>query len=327
MDCRYSKNKIRRAGEDLAAGILVGDEKSEALQMVGHWRAAHMEPLHKALSMLEDVCGQDDSTVLVSRLKRIDTIINKLNRPGHTFILTTLRDIAGCRLILQSEEAVRQLSEAIQMSGQCRDVKDYISSPKNSGYRGIHMICRYNAESYGYKNLDVEVQLRTRLQHDWATAVEIYDMISGSTLKFGGGTREQRRFFNLAAALMSNDVDDELAARDELRALNDDLHVLSILREATNSMYVICEPDLEIDRSYSCLITVDIGVQQVSLETFTGAQEDDAAKKYTELEASGGEGLVYLLARAGSVEDLRRAYPNYYSNISEFVDWLQDCIC
>ena len=91
-------------------------------------------------------------------------------------------------------------------------------------------------------------------------------------------------------------------------------------------MYVVYDADSDINRSDSCLITVDVGVQQINLEVFTSEEEDKAANKYTELESGKGEGLVYLLARANSLEDLRRAYPNYYSDISEFVNWLQVCI-
>ena len=326
MGSRFSKKQIRRAGDNLAAGSLSGNEKLEALQIVGHWRAAHIEPLRKTLSMLEGVCGQDESTVLVSRLKRIDTIINKLSRPGYNFILTTLRDIAGCRLIVQTDDDVRRFAEAIQATGQCREVKDYMLKPKQSGYRGIHLICRHDAESYGYEKLDVEVQVRSRLQHDWATAVEIYDMITEANLKFDNGSREQKRYFQLASALMSHDVDDEVSAVEELKALDRDLHVLSVLREAVDSMYVIYDKDGDISRSDSCLITVDVGVQQINLRVFSSDEEDTAADEYTELESGEHEGLVYLLARAGSLDDLRRAYPNYYSDISEFVNWLNDCI-
>lgn len=326
MNSKYSKKKIRRAGDNLAAGSLSGAEKLEALQIVGYWRAAHMEPLRKTLSMLEEVCNQDASTILVSRLKRIDTIINKLSRPGYSFILTTLRDIAGCRLIVKTDDDARRIAQAIQATGQCRDVKDYMQEPKESGYRGIHLICRHDAESYGYEKLDVEVQVRSRLQHDWATAVEAYDMITNANLKFGDGSQSQKRYFQLASALMSHDVEDEKTARDELKALDDKLHVLATLHEATDSMYVVYDADSDIDRSDSCLITVDVGVQQINLEVFTSEEEDKAANKYTELESGKGEGLVYLLARANSLEDLRRAYPNYYSDISEFVNWLQACI-
>lgn len=326
MASKYSKGQIRRAGNDLAAGSLFGSEKLEALKMVGHWRAAHIEPLRKTLAMLEEVCDQDESTILVSRLKRIDTIINKLSRPGYNFILTTLRDIAGCRLIVQTDDDVRRIAKAIQSTGQCRDAKDYMLEPKQSGYRGIHLVCRHNSESYDYENLDVEVQVRSRLQHDWATAVEIYDMITGANLKFDDGSNNQRRYFQLASALMSHDIPNQASAIEELKALDEKLSVLAVLRAAMDSMYVVYDTDSNISRSDSCLITVDIGVQQISLEVFTSDEENEAADKYTELESNEQEGLVYLLARAGSLEDLRRAYPNYYSDISEFVDWLASCI-
>lgn len=326
MASKFSKKQIRRAGDNLAAGSLSGAEKLEALQIVGYWRAAHIEPLRKTLSMLEEVCGQDETTILVSRLKRIDTIINKLRRPGYTFILTTLRDIAGCRLIVQTDDDVRRIAGAIQSTGQCREVKDYMKEPKQSGYRGIHLVCRHDAESYGYEKLDVEVQVRSRLQHDWATAVEIYDMITEANLKFDSGSQDQRRYFQLASALMSHDVDDEVSAIEELKTLDEKLHVLPVLREAMDSMYVIYDKDGDISRSDSCLITVDVGVQQINLKVFSCDEENAAADEYTELESSEQEGLVYLLARAGSLEDLRRAYPNYYSDISEFVNWLQSCI-
>ena len=43
----------------MAAGSLLDDAKEEALEIVGYWRAAHLEPLRKTLSLLEGVCGQD----------------------------------------------------------------------------------------------------------------------------------------------------------------------------------------------------------------------------------------------------------------------------
>ena len=323
MGAHYSKRQIRRAGEQLAAGSLSGEAKSEALRIVGYWREAHMEPLHKTLSTLEEVCGQDESTILVSRLKRIDTIVNKLERPGYNFALTTLRDIAGCRLIVRSDVDARHVAELIQNAGQCHDIKDYLSKPQESGYRGIHLICRHDAESYGYENLNVEVQVRSQAQHDWATAVETYDMITGANLKFGNGSPDQRRYFALVAALVSHDTDDEAWVGAEVKKLDKDLGVSALLREAANSIYVVQDDVVNINRTDSCLITVDIGVQQLSIEVFPDNEEHRAADIYTERESGEQRGLVHLLARAGSLKDLRRAFPNYYSTISEFVDRLE----
>lgn len=323
MASLYSKRQIRAAGNALAAGNLSDAEREQALHIIGHWRAAHIEPLHKTLSILERVCEQDEDTVLVSRLKRIETTINKLRRPEHNFILTTLRDIAGCRLIVPTEEDVRQIASDIWATGQCHGItKDYMTNPKDSGYRGIHLVCRHNSEAYGYENLNVEVQVRSRRQHDWATAVEIYDLVTGADLKSGFGSRGQKRYFQLVADLLNDDAADRSTMIKELGGLDEKLHVLNTLREAMNSMYIIYNSDLEISRTDSCLITVDVGLQQITLDVFPDCEEAAAADRYTELESTAQDGLLYLLARAGSLEDLRRAYPNYYSDVSSFVDWL-----
>lgn len=323
---KISKKRIRRAGDSLAAGLLSGDERHDALELVGHWRAAHIEPLHRTLAMLESICGQDSSTILVSRLKRIGTIINKLNRPGFHFNLITLRDIAGCRLIVPTEDDVRRIAAQIQDTGQCRDVIDHMATPKPSGYRGIHLVCRHDSPEYGYENMDVEVQVRSRPQHDWATAVEIYDLITQANLKFDSGSKEQKRYFQLASALMCHDVDDEAASIEELKNLDEDLDVLNMLEEASNSMYVIYDGLDEISRSDSCLIAVNVDEQLIKLTVYSRGDEEEAASQYTSLESDAAASDVYLLARAASLEDLRRAYPNYYSDISEFVGWLKRCI-
>ena len=54
----------------------------------------------------------------------------------------------------------------------------------------------------------IELQFRSRLQHLWATGVEIVDTFTEEALKFGRGGNDWRRFF----ALMST----ELAMREQM---------------------------------------------------------------------------------------------------------------
>lgn len=72
-------------------------------------------------------------------------------------------------------------------------MKDYIAYPKRNGYRSTHVISRHDAPEAGLSNLFCETQVRTRLQHAWATALETYDVISRSALKFGGGSEDELR--------------------------------------------------------------------------------------------------------------------------------------
>ena len=324
---QISKKKIRKAGDRLAAGLLSESDRRNALELVGHWRAAHIEPLHRTLLEIERLCGNDSTTILVSRLKRIDTIVNKLGRASiRDYIhLDTLHDVAGCRLIVNNDDEVRYYANLISQTHMFHQSVDHMTKPQDSGYRGFHVICRHDVPEYGYKQLNVEVQIRSRLQHDWATAVETYDQIRQTSLKFGLGSEREKRYFQLASAIMNNDVNDMSSAIDELRSLDAELHVLEELTAASDSMFVTYEG--KIDRSLSCLLTVDLGMQQVDIDVFSPEDEVSAAEKYTELE-TGKEvsGIIYLLARAGSLQDLRLAYPNYSSDISQFVGWLTKTI-
>ena len=200
---QISKKKIRKAGNKLAAGQISESERLEALELVGHWRAAHIEPLHRTLLEIERLCGNDSSTILVSRLKRIETIVNKLGRDSiKKYIhLDTLHDVAGCRLIVDNDDEVRHYADLISHTDMFHQPVDHMTKPQDSGYRGFHIICRHDVPEYGYKQLNVEVQIRSRLQHDWATAVETYDQIRQTSLKFGQGSERETRFFSLLQQL------------------------------------------------------------------------------------------------------------------------------
>ncbi|MBU6438396.1 MAG: hypothetical protein KGQ77_12790, partial [Betaproteobacteria bacterium] len=58
-----------------------------------------------------------------------------------------------------------------------------------------------------FNNQKIEVQLRTRLQHAWATAVEIVDAFTGQALKSGlklnSGDPKWRRFFALMSSVIA----------------------------------------------------------------------------------------------------------------------------
>ena len=105
------------------------------------------------------------------------TIIDKLKRYPN-MKLTTMQDIGGVRAILNSVEDVYSLvseyRESKRFAHELVDQKDYIQSPRDEDcYRSIHLIYRYrNSQAKNYNGLRIELQIRTRLQHLWATAVE-----------------------------------------------------------------------------------------------------------------------------------------------------------
>ena len=59
-------------------------------------------------------------------------------------------------------------------------MSDYIAEPRDSGYRGVHVIVEYD-------NRMIEVQLRTQVMHEWAITVERLSGRLGEDLKGGRG--------------------------------------------------------------------------------------------------------------------------------------------
>jgi hypothetical protein len=79
---------------------------------------------------------------------------------------------------------------------------DYIGSPKEGGYRSTHLrlVCEADTADEAYSHLAVEVQIRTELQHAWATAVEAVGLVNRQELKSGNGDPKWLRLFELMSS-------------------------------------------------------------------------------------------------------------------------------
>ena len=86
-------------------------------------------------------------------------------------------DIAGCRCIVDSLQDIYTIKEALEKRFQKVKFEDYIENvPENDdGYRALHL---YVKDEKNEKS--VEIQIRTKNQHNWATFVEIIDVIQRS---------------------------------------------------------------------------------------------------------------------------------------------------
>ena len=100
MSCKLSKNKARKAGEVLACEDASEEEKREAIAVVNQWREAHRELFCTIPTELKAIAyAVDPDAIVVARIKRIDTIVGKLRRPGLNMKLNEMFDIVGCRII------------------------------------------------------------------------------------------------------------------------------------------------------------------------------------------------------------------------------------
>lgn len=137
------------------------------------------------------------SPLVAQRIKRLRSIESKLRR-WEKMQLARMHDIGGCRAVMRTVDQVHRVVEIYDQSrmkspnrgAQFVRKYDYIAHPKPDGYRGIHLVYRYRSSSRGkkiYNGLRIEIQLRTQLQHAWATAVEAVSMFTGQALKSNVG--------------------------------------------------------------------------------------------------------------------------------------------
>jgi putative GTP pyrophosphokinase len=158
------------------------------------WRAMHSRPLVKANNGLRSMVKTEGCVVEVSqRLKRVPTIFNKLKREP-TLALSRMQDIGGCRAVLESIAEIRRVQERLCQRRPPLAVSDYVTNRRDSGYRGVHVVVEYDGRA-------IEIQLRTRVMHEWAITVERLASRTDTFLK-GDGDHPIQRLMKVIAEAM-----------------------------------------------------------------------------------------------------------------------------
>lgn len=298
----HSKREIVAAGkflrEDVPEEVLFAHESGqrgqllEAFRVAHAWRDAHMYPL---LRVRQELGGKlrsiEKGAITAARLKRMESIRRKLQRP---ITLYQMQDIAGCRAVLRSMKEVSRVVSAYQ-NGETRhviqDEDDYIGEPKDDGYRSHHLILKFRDEDDDspHNRQTVEVQIRSRAQHAWATAVEAVGLIRHENIKGGGGDAEWRRFFELMSSEIAYEEDCPICpsangAREEIhkeiRDLSKRIKAVSTL-ETYNKAINFSENYGKTYATYF-LLQFDYDTKEVFVEPFVNYKL--GAEKYIEEE-------------------------------------------
>jgi putative GTP pyrophosphokinase len=113
---------------------------------------------------------------IYSRLKRLTSVIEKLERNGIPFSLenieNNIHDVAGLRVICSYVDDIYIIAEALKKQNSIEIIseKDYIANPKPNGYRSLHLIISIPVFFTNHmKKMKVEVQIRTIAMDFWAT--------------------------------------------------------------------------------------------------------------------------------------------------------------
>ena len=166
---QFTRGQVDAAGRVLVDPTYEFNDFENTLEIVSNWRSAHSRPLYTFRFGLRRYATNVDPGVLVAqRIKRLSSIILKLQlRP--TMRLSRMQDIGGCRAVLNSLDAVRELQaqyKSSEIKHKLVSTDDYILNPKTSGYRSLHLVYSYFSDRKATHNgLKIEVQIRSLLQH------------------------------------------------------------------------------------------------------------------------------------------------------------------
>lgn len=113
---------------------------------------------------------------ITSRVKKPFSIVEKLNRNGQPLTVeamtSTLNDVAGIRVICSFIDDIYSVADMLikQDDITLLNRKDYIKSPKENGYRSLHLIVEIPVFFSDRKQpMKVEVQIRTIAMDFWAS--------------------------------------------------------------------------------------------------------------------------------------------------------------
>lgn len=213
-----SRTSVNKAG-DILRKVQLGeavsyDDWNKSYETLLAFRAAHQYPLIKATNALRAIVRSEGCQIEVSqRLKRMPTILDKLRREPE-LELGRMQDFGGCRAVLSTVPELRRVQSRVMKAHRKRvgsdpRFKDYVTDPRDSGYRGVHVIVEYDERW-------IEVQLRTRVMHEWAITVERLSGRMRVNLKSPSAPPALREFFAFVSQILALEEAGESATPDQL---------------------------------------------------------------------------------------------------------------
>ena len=304
--------------------------------VVENWRSSHAYPINTFQATLRNrLKTVDKDALVVQRLKRMPSMISQLRR-FKSMKLARMQDIGGLRAVVSDLGKVRELEKKYRKSRFKHGLvstKDYISHPKESGYRSIHLVYKYqNNKVPEYNGLHIELQIRSKLQHYWATAVETMGTFLEYALKSSEGPQEWLNFFSLAGCAFACWEDTPIApvykgkSKEEIYAeMLNEAERLCIYDRLEAFSIAAKQVRIEKKKGSYHLIILNLDQKGVWVQTYPRRCLAAANKEYAKHEKriSMGENIQVVLVSANSIGDLRRAYPNYFLDTRKFIHQLK----
>jgi ppGpp synthetase/RelA/SpoT-type nucleotidyltranferase len=340
---RYSKNDVLRAGKLIAVNNLPytkerAEEIERAFLIANRWRNSHSPAMKSIrLSVGAFMRNNDIAGLTAARLKQMPSIRRKLARPNFSLGLNQIQDIGGCRAILHDIESVHRMVGLLRrrLPSEIYAEDNYIESPKDDGYRSHHLMFKFRRKKpTPHDGKRIELQVRTLLQHSWATAMEAVGLFRGEDLKYNQGNKDWLRLFLLMSAefaeaercfLPLGTPEQANIRREEIKHLASSLDAvpfLEKLRHAVHGTEIKLDPDFT-PKVY--LIRFVQAEQTVYVEPHRDSRSAMESAGHAEATLRGHINKdEVVVVEVDKVKNLKAAYPNYFGDVEIFSRQLKE---
>jgi len=347
----FSGKEVDKAAKILRSDNFSGSKEYEhALTVLAAWRNCHENALNIAFKLLRKTASKVDPNAFVAkRPKRAASIRRKL-KLNPEMSLRNMQDIGGCRAVVANSKRVYKVVRELKKKKPDLVIRDYVKKPKSSGYRSVHLTGKFS--DYTGKPRKIEIQVRSSIQHSWATAVEIVDIFTGQAIKSNKGMPEWEEFFRLCSEVFAYAEDTSFLETTPVQILIERFAsefrdvgmpnakqapvesakklVRSVERLKVTSRFNAFYEGLRIaDEQISktsftgyALIQIDTRKSQLTMRLFEDPDEANTEYSRTERKYARQDENVIALLSTDAVGGLPQAYPNYFADATKFLNLL-----
>jgi ppGpp synthetase/RelA/SpoT-type nucleotidyltranferase len=323
MSNELTKGAIDRLGDKIREeSVAISDITLSELQ---NYRISHKETLSQVFNTLCKLSRKiHASSIVTFRIKRFESIIGKLER-YQDMRFSRMWDIAGCRCIVRNNNDVYKFKKLIEEDIELEIVKeyDYIKIPQENGYKSLHLFIKIRSSQ-----TIIELQIRNVKDHNWATLVEITDLLYDSRLKEYGENKELLRFHYL----LSKVEDLQINEKYEISKIINEYKYFEKLSETFSKNYLKVrkkwfELESQSDHKYFLIETTKTDVPNI--ESFSNFQ--DAEDRYFNVyKTRQNANIVLTHLPNANYNQISIAYSNYiltfHTFISESFDIMESLI-
>lgn len=306
-----TKGEINRLGDEIRTEFK--NIKFESLNRLQDYRISHKTSLSETFKILLDIRKSKlHNSIITFRIKRFESIIGKLERyPQMEF--SRMWDIGGCRVIVKNNHEVYKFRDEIAKRLKIRKPNDYISNPQPDGYKSLHLYVDSPVD-----DKVIEIQIRNQKDHNWATLVEISDLLFESKLKEYGKDKNLLRFHYL----LSKEDGLNYSEKKELAYIIYKYKYVNKLSEVFTRNYLEVRnqwTNIEAKPKYRFFLIETSKDNIPKIEAFENFNEAES-NYFSRFQESSNSNIVLTHLPKPDYDQISIAYSNYILTMHTFMD-------